>query len=269
MKNELLQQAVELTRECLERYWQRDYEFALEHCANDVTWIGALQSQFMQGIDKVREDFEAVNKELKPCHLMSQEFLVSNNAANVCTVNGRYLVTTDECVEYFLQAMQRCSFVWENVGGELQIKVIHISNPLGEMKVAGKEKFVNTMGKMAGIYLKRHVKSLNDTTRIVGTDVDGIIHVLNRSEVLYACALYKHCAVHTINGDIELRIKFSDFLEQAGEIFSAVHRSYAVNLSHIKEIKPYDVIMTDGSAVPIPIRKYAQIKDMLVKQCFE
>ena len=87
--------------------------------------------------------------------------------------------------------------------------------------------------------------------------------------MLYACALYKHCAVHTINGDIELRIKFSDFLEQAGENFLAVHRSYSVNLSHIKEIKPYDIIMTDGSAVPIPIRKYAQIKDMLVKLCFE
>lgn len=269
MKNELLQQAVELTGECLERYWQRDYEFALEHCANDVTWIGALQSQFMQGIDKVREDFEAVNKELKPCHLMSQEFLVSNNAANVCTVNGRYLVTTDECVEYFLQAMQRCSFVWENVGGDLKIKVIHISNPLGEMKVAGKEKFVNTMGKMAGIYLKRHVKSLNDTTRIIGKSADGVIHVLNRSEVLYACALDKCCAIHTINGDIELRIKFSDFLEQAGENFTAVHRSYAVNLNHIKEIKPYDVIMTDGSAVPIPMRKFAQTKEMLLKKCFE
>ena len=87
--------------------------------------------------------------------------------------------------------------------------------------------------------------------------------------MLYACALDKCCAIHTINGDIELRIKFSDFLEQAGENFTAVHRSYAVNLNHVKEIKPYDVIMTDGSAVPIPMRKYAQTKEMLLKKCFE
>ena len=39
--------------------------------------------------------------DLKPCHLMEQEFFVVQNSGNVCTVAGRYLVTTDERVELF------------------------------------------------------------------------------------------------------------------------------------------------------------------------
>lgn len=268
MKKEIFEQAVALSKECLERYWHGDYEFALGYCANNVVWIGAVQSQFMQGIEKVRADFAATSAELKPCHLICQEYLVTNNIGNVCTVNGRYLVTTDESAEYFLQAMQRCTFVWEASDDGLRITLINVSNPIGEMRISGGEKFTNVLGKMSGTYMKRHVKSLNDDSRIVATGVDGHIHFLNRSEIVYACAYNKYCGIHTISGDVELKLKISDFLKQAGNGFAAVHRSYVVNLSFIKEIKPYDVIMTDGSIVPLPMRRYAQVRDMLVEQMY-
>ena len=58
------------------------------------------------------EDLRGTMRDLKPCHLMEQDFFVVQNSGNVCTVAGRYLVTTDERVEFFfLQVQQRCTFV--------------------------------------------------------------------------------------------------------------------------------------------------------------
>ncbi|MBP0982285.1 MAG: LytTR family transcriptional regulator DNA-binding domain-containing protein [Oscillospiraceae bacterium] len=264
MVKKMLDKAVELTKECWRRYWQLDLDFMLDHCADDVTWVGAVQSEFMQGKDQMREDFEQLKKELKPCHLLCQEYIVMNNSGSICTVIGRYLVTTDDNVEYFLQAQQRCTFIWAKNGESLEIKHIHVSNPIGEMKIAENEIFVNEMGKMAGEYMKRHIDALNDTTKIVGTSPDGHLHFINRSEIIYACALNKYCEIHTINGKIDLKMQISEFLKLAGDGFAAVHRSYVVNKSYIKEIRPYDVVMIDGSAVPIPMRKFSQIRDMLI-----
>lgn len=266
LTKKMLEQAVELTKECWTRYWQLDLDFMLDHCAEDVAWVGAVNNEFMQGKDNMREEFTQLKKELKPCHLLCQEFIVMSNSINCCSVIGRYLVTTDDSVEYYLQAQQRCTLVWVNDGEALKINHIHVSNPIGEMKITKTEMFVNTMGKMAGEYMKHHVSSLNDTSRIVGTGLDGHIYLLNRSEVLYACAYNKYCEIHTLSGNIDMKIKLSDFLEQAGDDFSSVHRSYVINTIYIKEIKPCEIIMTDGSSVPLPIRRYAQIRDQLINK---
>ena len=55
MRKELLAQAVELTRRCLERYWQGDGTFVLDRCAEDVLWIASAQSQYLEGIEAVRD----------------------------------------------------------------------------------------------------------------------------------------------------------------------------------------------------------------------
>lgn len=264
MVKKMLDKALELTKECWSRYWQLDLDFMLDHCADDITWVGAVQSEFMQGKDNVREDFEQLKKELKPCHLVGQEYFVMNNSGSTCTVIGRYLVTTDDSVEYFLQAQQRCTFVWENNGGSLEIKHIHVSNPIGEMKLGENEIFVNELGKMAGEYMKHHIDTLNDTSRIVGTSPDGHSHFLKRSEIICASALNKYCEIHTFSGDISLKMPISEFLKLAGSGFVAVHRSYVVNRDLIREIRPYDVVMVDGTAVPIPMRKYSQIREQLI-----
>lgn len=117
MNKKTLQEVIQLTQECLARYWQLDPEYALDYCDDNVTWIGSVQSQFMEGKDAVTQDFRSTMREIKPCHLLQQEFSVVQNVGNACTIMGRYLTTTDDSVEYFLQVQQRCTFVWEQTNG--------------------------------------------------------------------------------------------------------------------------------------------------------
>lgn len=255
---------MQITQECLARYWQLDPEYALSYCDDDIIWIGSVQSQFMEGKDAVTQDFYNSMKELKPCHLLEQEFFVAQNCGSACTVVGRYLTTTDDSVDYFLQVQQRCTFVWEQTGEGPKIKHIQISNPMGELKVAKGEVFVNTMGKMAKKYLMNHIRTLQDTKRLIVTDDQDVSHFLMLSEVVYAAAHGRRCIIRTMSGqEIDGRISMTDFLAAAGERFISVHRSYAINSAYISRVQKYEAVMLDGSTIPIPVKKYKEVRETL------
>ena len=46
-----------LTYECLTRYWQKDYKFVISYCAKEVIWCGARQDEFMLSREVVEDDF--------------------------------------------------------------------------------------------------------------------------------------------------------------------------------------------------------------------
>lgn len=266
MRKELLQEAIRLTQECLTRYWQLDCEFVLGYCDEDVVWIGSLNEEFIEGRDATEADLRAAIREIKPCHLERQEFLAVQNAGNACTVVGRYLTTTDEEVGYFLQAQQRCTFTWELDHGAWKLKHIHVSNPMGELKVSEGERFVNALGEMTKRYMQYHLSDRQREDRIVTTDSMGITHFLTASEVVYAMASGRNCILHTSSGqEIEALMSISEFRKAAGQIFLSVHRSYAVNKAYISCIRQYEVVMADDSRIPVPVKKYREIRQTLAK----
>ena len=208
MTKKNIDEVMRLTQECLTRYWQLDIDYIISLCDEDVVWIGALQSEFTMGKDAFIEDLTAVKKELKPCHLVSQEYVVAQNAGTACTIAGRYLVTTDETVEYFLQAQQRCTFTWEMVEGDLKIKQLHVSNPIGELKVKKGEKFVNTVrGNGAEVsdepYSCAGGHQKNKPTAI---DESDAVHSLHDEDIVYAAAEGRNCQdLTTVDGSEILR----------------------------------------------------------------
>lgn len=265
MNKKTLQSVLQITQECLARYWQLDPEYALSYCDDDIIWIGSVQSEFMLGKEETKRDFYNNMKELKPCHMLEQEFFVAQNCGNACTIVGRYLTTTDDSVDYFLQVQQRCTFVWEKTNEGFKIKHLHISNPMGELKVAEGELFVNTMGKMAQEYLMNHIRTLEDKKQLIVTDNREITHFLMLSEVVYATANGRNCLIYTMSGqEIYGRISLTDFLAAVGDRFTPVHRSYAINNDYISRIQKYEVVMMDGSKIPIPAKKYKEVRDALI-----
>lgn len=233
MKQKILQDIVNLTEECLRRYWQLDYNYVLDFCKEDVVWVGSTQEQFIQGYDLVKQDFEHSMLELKPCHIKNLEFFVAQNQVNCCTIVGRYLTTTDESVEYFLQVQQRCTFSWELVEGQPKIAHIHVSNPMGELKLAENECFVNKMGKMAQNYFNHYLESVLKENKIVVEDIKNVTHILLLSDIIYVSAYDKCVDLYMPNKKITAKISVSQFEKMAGEDFLSVHRSFVVNINHI------------------------------------
>ncbi len=266
MKKKALENIIQLSQECLAHFWRMDVEYVIQYFAKDIFWIGSAQDQFTEGYEETVKDFRNIMEEIKPCHLSQQEFYVAQNVKNACTIVGRYLTTTNDDVGYFLQVQQRCTFVWELVKGVPILKHCHISNPMGELKLAEGEKFVNAIGEMTKKYWETRFSDTGETKRILVTDTQDVIHFLLPSEVLYVTANRRNSVIYTTTGEaIQARMSITDFLKAAGEGFSSVHRSHVLNNVYISSIQKYKVIMTDGKSIPIPEKRYKEIREKLIK----
>lgn len=265
MNKQMVQAVLELSQECLARFWQLDIEFVIRYFDKNIVWIGSAKSQYADTYEEVVKDFREIIQELKPCHLSHQEFTVAQNVGNACTIVGRYITTTDDSVGYFLKAQQRCTFVWEIKEGEPKIRHCHISNPMGELKLAEGEKFVNALGETAKKYWISRIQSMESKHKIVVTDNKDITYFLSPSEILYVNAIGRNTMIYTTDGtEIHCRSSIADFVEKAGETFSFVHRSYIVNNMYISSIHPYEIVLYDGSHIPVPKKRYGEIKKKLI-----
>ncbi len=75
-------------------------------------------------------------------------------------------------------------------------------------------------------------------------------------EIVYIESYNRHLTVVTVNGKTEIVGKLDEFVKMLphGE-FLSVHKSFAVNMRYIKKINRCDVTMTNGSVVPVSVRR--------------
>lgn len=257
---------VRLTQECWQRYWQLDVDFMLGHCDENVTWIGAEQDEFIRGLDNLKGNFSDLLQHLRTCHLLNQEFFVTQSGRSTCTVIGRYFVTTDETNDYFLQVQQRCSFVWESKNGTYKIMHIHVSNPIGELKIAKGERFVNTIGYMANQYLEENFKKRFFGKQLSVIDVYGALRLVYLSEIMYVKAQKNDLIIFLTNGQMQVKMSISEFMKTAGPDFLQIHRSYAINADFLAKMERYEVTMKNGEKLPIPAKKYNDVRDEMMRR---
>lgn len=253
-----------LTYECLTRYWQKDYKFVISYCAKEVIWCGARQDEFMLSREVVEDDFRTNAKEIPPCHLLNAEFLAKSNAS-LCVITGNYRVVTDESADFFLQAQQRCTFVWEKTKEGPKICHMHISNPIGELKIVKEEAFPNTIGKMAHRYLINEIHRRTDSGRVSACIENGSLAFFEISKILFVSALGKECVIQTTSGEKFVKNSISDLQKQVGDNLIAIHRSYLVNPEFIRSIQRYQITLVDGTELPVPQRKYNELRQKLMK----
>lgn len=256
-------EAVRLTRECLAHFWQGDVEYVIKLLAEDVIWVGARQDEFKIGDEAVAADLRKTARSIRTCHLVDAEFLPVACGTKQCTVVGRYLVTADSG-EDFMQAQQRCTFVWTKTDQGCRLRHLHISNPMGELKLAKDEDFPDTVGRMAHSYMMNYYRNLHQATILSVLGDGGSLHFLNLSDVLFITACGKCATVHTVHGVIPVKSSIGDLAAQTKGKLLSIHRSHLVNPFYISTVQRYTVIMTNGEQLPIPTRKFNEIRDALL-----
>lgn len=262
-----LRDLIELSRECIIRFWQGDYKFVLEHFNKNATWIGSVQEQFLYGYDLIKEDYEKVCKTLKHCHLSNQEFYAASNCGSTCTIVGRYVVKSDYDQDVFLQTQQRCTFVWETNKGKDEIKCAHVSNPIGELKVENGEIFPSKMGEMIYKYMMDEIDRVKNARKpLCIYDKFRRLRITSIYDIKYVETFEKILTIHTVDDKIEAKMKLSEFLQQAGNDFYRMHRSYAVNIRYIERVDNGFITIMGGDKVPIPDKKGKQVKEEIAKR---
>lgn len=265
MIKDMALQILAQTRQVLESYWQGNCEEILTYFAEDSTWIGAQLEQFYQGKAQIAQALRRVSAEMKPCYLLHQEYRLVHRDKNSCTIMGKYLATTDETAEYFLQGWQRVTLLWVLEEETPKIRHCHVSNPIGELKVAKGEAFVNTIGKMAYQFLKLHEQAEHSRQRLMVLDRSDTMHFISPYEIAYATADRHNTNIFLINGqEIFARLKITDLLEQTGGTLVAIHRSHLVNPFYVSHLEKQTAVLRSGVRLPIPEKKYTEIRERLL-----
>lgn len=112
MKKELTKKAMDLTSELLRDFHRMNPNTVFDLCDENVTWIGAQKEQFIIGKKAFRKELDQVVADMFMCHMENEEFLITENEGNTCTVIGRYLVVSDDEAPGMVASEQRCVAVW-------------------------------------------------------------------------------------------------------------------------------------------------------------
>jgi DNA-binding LytR/AlgR family response regulator len=88
--------------------------------------------------------------------------------------------------------------------------------------------------------------------------VDGISYVLSMQEIYYI-EVYNHVTtLHTMDGEYSLRTTLKELLAELPQgYFGMPHQSYIVNFSHVRTASPQEVVLTNGTRLPVSRRRQA------------
>lgn len=85
------------------------------------------------------------------------------------------------------------------------------------------------------------------------------------NDIIYVEAENVYVVVHAMGEEYKMRMALGRFAEQLDETFFKVHRSFIVNLNHVKGISRTEVTMANGDRVPLSRGMYGEVHAALIK----
>ena len=93
---------------------------------------------------------------------------------------------------------------------------------------------------------------------------------LDYNEIYYFIMFSPYIDIHTRTEKVTLRKNISDIEKMLPkEYFIRCHRSYIVNVKHIKSIKKDNVLLENGVEIPISRGKYKEVNDTFINYICE
>jgi len=87
-------------------------------------------------------------------------------------------------------------------------------------------------------------------------ELDGGAYVWNIHDIRYAEVHNHHTTVYTAAGSYSFRAPLKELIAQLPERWFAMpHQSYLVGLLHVRSVTPLEVLLTDGTRLPVSRRR--------------
>lgn len=99
--------------------------------------------------------------------------------------------------------------------------------------------------------LDRAIAALRKTKQVVLLPANGEVHRISVEDIQYVEAFAHSAVVHTEKQNLEVKLSISELEQRLTADFVRCHRSYLVNLKYISRISKKEVILDDGTAIPL------------------
>lgn len=253
-------QAEELTRQVIEDFYHQDSETIVKKLHKDVTWIGTADGQCVKGRGPVSEFIRRID--VPRCEIPEREYQAVANNDNLYVVAGWMKVATSQESNEILSAVQRITFIWKAEEEQFWLLHFHVSNPIEFQR--GDEYFPHSAGKETFQYVKKLLRQKR--RRLIACGKNDQTHVIWNKEIVYIEAENTDSLIHCLHRDVLSRESISDLEKKVGEGFIKTHRSFIVNSRYITGIRRYHLIIYQGIELPIPEKKYREIKERVLRE---
>ncbi len=103
---------------------------------------------------------------------------------------------------------------------------------------------------------------INQKSNITAISNNKTFVSLDRNNIKYIEALDHYQFIYTLNSSIQIRSNIAKLLKELGsELFIQIHRSFIVNIKHVKAIKGSTIILDNNKELPIGRLYKAKVKE--------
>lgn len=125
-------------------------------------------------------------------------------------------------------------------------------------------ELVTVIAKEKFVYV--HTDKLKKSENYKVVTPNETIYLLKENEILYIESQHNHIVWHCAGEVIINKNSLTNVQEFLSEEFVRIHRCYIVNKLHIRIIRRYEVQLSNGDILPIPSKKFAEIRKKLMEK---
>lgn len=255
---------VKQTLDIVQTYYENDLSLFFAYMDEDVLWYGPAKGQFLSGRQAI---LNAWSREANPL-----TFTLGSIRADVaaihsacCEVMLSFPVITHYPSGESIPVDQIIHMSWceRRVAGAAEkqprMRVIHISN-LYRQHDADRIYPVHFDQIYHG-----YVSIVAAGSRLHFHGADRADYYLSSGAIRWieSAAGSRHAVVHTGEEAIEVTASIQAIEAAYPDLFLRCHSCYLVNPLHIAAVKRFKAVMTDGSELPIPERRYTAFRDQV------
>lgn len=245
-------------------YFNRDMDTFVKLLDEDFVWIGSYDFQYSRGID----EFLAITKDEQnesAAMVYDEEYQILARSDNAYVVYGRFSASAWKNAETFLYTRQRATFIWKLTHDGFKLLHLHCTMardiPLeGNLDDITKQK--DGVHRWYDYMILAENKHLTQEERILFKDIDGGIHYLLPSEILYVSIMYRDTTIYTSTQSFCIRKNLNQLHEMMPFLVQC-HKSWLVNPLYIAEIRRYVITLTNNLQVPIGKSRYNEVRELL------
>lgn len=251
-------EALRLTKDFVHHLWNRDFEWCANRVADDFVWIGSQKDSYTVSREAFASQVSDAGVVPAKSTVTDEEYTVVGDGEHMCGVAGKFLVLTPPASDKIYAHWHRCTFLWRRSRKRMALAHLHLSAPVDYVEEG--DSYPIAAGTETYRYMRSLMRLGSSRNSVSLFDVDGTVHWVHPSQIIYLEASRKRTIVHCVTKDIVVPAVIRDAVEMVDHKIMRVHRSYAVNRDHVVELKAGMLLLDDGTSIAIPAKRIADVR---------
>lgn len=254
-------EVVRLSVDIVQAYYRNDLSLFFEYLDEAVLWYGPAEGQFLSGRQAILETWA------KEVHTLS--FTMGNTRVD-------HAVTGPSSCEVMLSFPITTHYI----SGEsiLMDQIIHITWRERKIKGSSEKQPRMLVIHISDLYQKHEsdtiypvhfnqiykgflpITEIGRQIYFPGVDRADYYVLSNSIQWIESSPTSRHAILHMGNESIEVAATVHAIEEEYPGLFLRCHSCYLVNPMHVTRVKRFNVLLADGTDLPIPEKKYTAFK---------